>query len=85
VSARYAAQRLETALACALLATLFAAFGICSTAVADPALPPGFQDSIAFPNLDKPTAVRFAPNGMVFVAEKGGKIQVFEGLEDETP
>jgi glucose/arabinose dehydrogenase len=56
-----------------------------AAASADPALPPGFQDSIAFPGLDKPTAVRFAPDGMVFVAEKAGRIQVFEDLEDETP
>ncbi len=54
-------------------------------ASADPALPAGFQDSIVFPNLDKPTAVRFAQNGMVFVAEKSGQIEVFEDLEDETP
>ncbi|HEV2791922.1 MAG TPA: PQQ-dependent sugar dehydrogenase, partial [Solirubrobacterales bacterium] len=54
-------------------------------AAADPALPPGFQDSIAFPDLDKPTAVGLADNGMVFVAEKAGRIQVFEDLDDETP
>jgi glucose/arabinose dehydrogenase len=84
MSARHAARQLEAALACTLLAAFFA-FGACSTAAADPALPPGFQDSIVFPNLDKPTAVRFAPDGMVFVAEKAGRIQVFEDLDDETP
>jgi hypothetical protein len=73
------------ALAVSLLVALLAAFGVCSTAAADPALPPGFQDEVAFPGLSKPTAVRFAPNDMVFVAEKNGKIMVFEDLEDETP
>jgi glucose/arabinose dehydrogenase len=54
-------------------------------AAADSALPPGFQDEVAFPNLENPTAVRFAPNEMVFVAEKSGKIEVFENFQDETP
>jgi glucose/arabinose dehydrogenase len=69
----------------ALAVTAIALCAAAPAAVADPALPPGFQDSIAFPNLEKPTAVRFAPNGMVFVAEKAGKIEVFENLDDETP
>lgn len=54
-------------------------------AAAEPALPAGFQDEVVFPGLNKPTAVRFAANGMVFVAEKNGTIQVFENVEDETP
>jgi glucose/arabinose dehydrogenase len=78
-------NRKAAGLACALLAAACASFGSASTAIADPALPAGFQDEVAFPNLSKPTAVRFAPNGMVFVAEKNGKIQVFKDLEDETP
>jgi len=56
-----------------------------SLASAEPALPPGFQDEVVFSGLELPTAVRFAPNGMVFVAEKAGKIKVFENLEDDTP
>jgi glucose/arabinose dehydrogenase len=56
-----------------------------AAAHAAPALPPGFQDTVVFSGLEKPTAVRFAPNGMVFVAEKAGKIEVYEDLEDETP
>jgi glucose/arabinose dehydrogenase len=54
-------------------------------AVADPALPQGFQDSEVIKYLEQPTAVRFAPNGMVFVAEKAGRILVYENIEDETP
>jgi glucose/arabinose dehydrogenase len=53
-------------------------------ASADPALPQGFQDSIVFGGLKQPTAVRFAPNGMVFVAEKAGRIKVYEDLDDES-
>ena len=51
----------------------------------DPVLPPGFQETVAFSGLVQPTAIRFAPDGRVFVAEKGGRIQVFEDLDDPTP
>lgn len=67
-----------------LLAALLGLLALPSPASADPALPPGFQDEVVFSGLSKPTAVRFAPNGMVFVAEKNGKIEVYENLEDET-
>ena len=43
-------------------------------------VPSGFQESVAFSGLTNPTAVRFAPDGRVFVAEKGGLIKVFDGL-----
>jgi Glucose / Sorbosone dehydrogenase len=48
-------------------------------------LPAGFQDSVVFSNLEQPTALRFAADGRVFVAEKPGKILVFDSLTDETP
>jgi glucose/arabinose dehydrogenase len=48
-------------------------------------LPPGFQETIAFSGLDQPTAVRFAPDGRIFVAEKRGTIQVFSDFGDPTP
>lgn len=67
------------------LAGCLAVLAWTGTAAAAPALPPGFQDTVVFAGLEKPTAVRFAPNGMVFVAEKAGKIEVYEDLEDETP
>jgi glucose/arabinose dehydrogenase len=68
-----------------LLGALVVMLVVPVAACADSALPPGFQDSVAFPGLEQPTAVRFAPNGMVFVAEKAGKIEAYEDLEDETP
>jgi glucose/arabinose dehydrogenase len=49
------------------------------------ALPPGFQEVIAFQGLTDPTAVRFSPDGRVFVTEKSGIIKVFDNLSDTTP
>src|SRR5918995_6285608 len=48
-------------------------------------LPSGFQESVAFGGLNNPTAVQFAPDGRVFVAEKSGLIKVYDGLSDTTP
>ena len=51
-----------------------------------PAAPPsGFQETVAFSGLSNPTAISFAPDGRVFVAEKRGVIKVFAGLGDPTP
>ena len=49
------------------------------------AVPTGFQETIVFSGLTQPTAVRFAPDGRVFVAEKSGLVKVFDGLSDPTP
>ena len=46
---------------------------------------PGFQESVVFSGLTNPTAVRFVTDGRVFVAEKGGRIKVFDSLTDTTP
>ncbi len=54
-------------------------------AVASAVLPLGFQDTVALSGLDTPTAVRFSPDGRIFVAEKTGVIKVFESLSDPTP
>jgi glucose/arabinose dehydrogenase len=45
----------------------------------------GFQDEPVITGLEEPSNFRFAPDGRVFVAEKTGKILVFDGLEDDTP
>lgn len=39
---------------------------------------PGFQDQTVLSGLIKPTAVRFAKDGRVFIAEKSGLIKVFD-------
>jgi glucose/arabinose dehydrogenase len=48
-------------------------------------LPSGFQDVTVFSGLTEPTAVSFAPDGRVFVAEKSGLVKVFDNLSDPTP
>ncbi|HET6211797.1 MAG TPA: PQQ-dependent sugar dehydrogenase [Micromonosporaceae bacterium] len=48
-------------------------------------LPSGFQEQIVFSGLTQPTNMEFSPDGRVFVAEKGGKIKVFDDLADTTP
>jgi glucose/arabinose dehydrogenase len=60
-----------------------------ATFVAAPAqgstLPSGFRDELVLSELPEPTALRFAPDGRVFVAEKTGRVVVFDDLEDATP
>jgi glucose/arabinose dehydrogenase len=61
----------------------------CETAVdAEPnplAAVAGFQESVVWSGLTNPTALRFAADGRVFVAEKSGVIKVFDSLSDTTP
>jgi glucose/arabinose dehydrogenase len=45
----------------------------------------GFQDSVVFSGLTEPTAVQFASDGRVFVAEKSGIIKVYNNLSATTP
>ncbi len=47
-------------------------------------LPAGFQETTVFSGLTQPTAVRFAADGRVFVAEKSGLIKVFSNLSAST-
>jgi uncharacterized repeat protein (TIGR01451 family) len=53
--------------------------------VAAASLPSGFQETVVFSGLVNPTVVRFASDGRVFVAEKSGRIKVFDNLSDTTP
>ncbi len=48
-------------------------------------LPPGFQENPVITGRSEPTAIRFAPNGHVFVAEKSGLLWLYEGLSDSSP
>jgi glucose/arabinose dehydrogenase len=59
--------------------------GSAAEPVAAASLPPGFQEEIVFSGLTQPTALRFSPDGRVFVAEKSGLIKVFDNLSDTTP
>ncbi|MGH3101417.1 MAG: PQQ-dependent sugar dehydrogenase, partial [Thermoleophilia bacterium] len=47
--------------------------------------PPGFSERTVFSGLTNPTAVRFASDGRVFVAEKSGLIKVFDSVSDAQP
>jgi glucose/arabinose dehydrogenase len=49
------------------------------------ALPAGFREYIVFSGLTAPTAVEFAPDGRVFVAERRGIVKVFSSVDDATP
>jgi uncharacterized repeat protein (TIGR01451 family) len=50
------------------------------------ALPQGFQETtLPFTTLVNPTAIEFAADGRVFIAEKSGRIKVFSNLTDSTP
>src|SRR5215207_10471636 len=46
---------------------------------------PGFVETTVFSGLDNPTVVRFAGDGRVFVAEKNGRVWIYDDLEDDTP
>ncbi|MDG4832736.1 PQQ-dependent sugar dehydrogenase [Solwaraspora sp. WMMD1047] len=48
-------------------------------------LPAGFQEQVVFSGLNLPTNIEFAPDGRIFVAEKAGRVKVYDGLSDPTP
>jgi glucose/arabinose dehydrogenase len=45
----------------------------------------GFEDTVVLSGLNTPTAIEWGPDGRIFVAEKSGRIIVFDGLNDSTP
>ncbi len=60
-------------------------WGTLSSSADAQAFPEGFEGHIVFEGLLSPTAVRFAADGRIFVAEKSGRVLVFSDLEDEAP
>ena len=49
-------------------------------------LPPGFQDVPVVSGLSSPTAMEFAPDGRLFVAQQGGQVRVIKnGVLLSTP
>jgi glucose/arabinose dehydrogenase len=48
-------------------------------------LPAGFQEQTVISGLNLPMNLEFAPDGRLFVAEKGGVIKVYDNLADPTP
>ncbi|CAA9269317.1 MAG: Cytochrome c551/c552 [uncultured Blastococcus sp.] len=85
-SARRRVRRSWRLAACvAFLMVATSAGVIRSEAPAAAGVPSGFVEVTAFSGLVNPTAVRFAPDGKVFVAEKRGTIVMFDGLTDTSP
>lgn len=66
------------------LAALILPLCLASSAAAI-ALPDGFQDEAVAEGLAYPMAVRFAPDGRMFVAEKSGLVKVYDFVGDPTP
>jgi glucose/arabinose dehydrogenase len=50
-----------------------------------PSLPSGFSDMVAISGLNSPSVVQFAPDGRIFVGQKGGVILEYDSLSDPTP
>src|ERR1700710_1646275 len=69
----------------ALGGTLVVLLMLFGAGLAQATVPAGFNDETVYEGLSNPTMVRFAPDGRVFVAEKSGKILVYETLQDKTP
>jgi glucose/arabinose dehydrogenase len=70
------------------IALVLSALGLASCVTPPPpsiTLPTGFENQVVFSGLDQPTNVQFSPDGRVFVAEKSGRIEVFDSLDDPTP
>ncbi|GLZ35963.1 hypothetical protein Lesp02_81500 [Lentzea sp. NBRC 105346] len=73
--------RLKTAL---LAVVLLAPATVAMPVAAASTLPPNFSDRVVFSGLTNPTAIQFANDGRVFVAQKNGQIKVFDNLTDTT-
>ena len=78
-------SRLTMGLVLALCVPASAALTTPQAAGAATTLPNGFSEQIVMSGLTHPTKLVFAPDGRVFVAEKGGTIQVYDSLSDPTP
>ena len=65
--------------------TLTCLLGSIASPVHAATLPAGFSESIVLSGLERPTSVRFSPDGRIFVTEKSGLIKVFASLSATTP
>jgi len=58
---------------------------VASTPAHASTLPAGFQDTVVLSGVTNPVAVRFVGDGRIFVAQKNGKILVYDSLADTSP
>jgi glucose/arabinose dehydrogenase len=79
-------QQLRRSLA-VVVSTTAAAIAVLAAPNAAPAAtyPPGFSEQTVFSGRVNPTAIRFASDGRVFVAEKSGLVKVYDSLSDTQP
>ena len=69
-----------------IIPALVVLLGLGMAAAAEAATyPPGFTERTVFSGLTNPSAIRFAADGRVFVAEKSGLVKVFDSLSDPQP
>lgn len=59
--------------------------GVLSTPALAAQLPSGFQDEPAITGLTEPLNFAFDPDGRVFVAEKSGRILLYDDIDDSSP
>jgi glucose/arabinose dehydrogenase/PKD repeat protein len=67
-----------------LIVTVLTVIGSTSPAAAA-VLPTGFREQTVLTGLNQPMNIEFAPDGRIFVAEKAGRIKVFDSIADTTP
>src|SRR5262245_9071649 len=69
-----------------LLATAMALLSIAQPSMRAAQLPSGFTETVVASGLASPTAMQFAPDGRLFVAEQGGRLRVIkDGVLLPTP
>jgi glucose/arabinose dehydrogenase len=76
-------RAVRAATVAAFLALAVALFAVPAAGAAT--LPSGFTEQTVFSGLHEPLNFKFAPDGRVFVAEKSGKILVYQNVNDPTP
>jgi subtilisin family serine protease len=74
----FAADYLEGEFLAGNTLTLTATFSDGSTASASTTVPAGFTTSVVANGISNPTAMAFAPDGRLFVAEQGGRLRVIK-------
>lgn len=83
LAAPVSAKRVRRVMMGALLAAaLLAAHPVATGALE---IQSGYRVDTAIEGVKHPTAIAFAPGGLVFVAEHNGRIQVFDGITDPQP